>query len=186
MWIRVIFDRVRIASLVVAAFATVGVACSRTAVTVLRDYQDPQTGFIVRYPQDWAVATDPGSMIVRIVPPTFAKTPETASEFILVTTRRTTTRLDEAARRQAVFSLLPIHGVSLFQRDARSSPAQAWDRFEVTGATGDLEWASIGLIIAGDEAFHIVVCAKPLAQWRTGQHECAQVITTFQPGALKK
>jgi len=179
-----IHDRVRLWTGLIAGFLMIGSACMRTAEPIMVDYRDPHSGFVVRYPQDWNRTIDPGGTVVRFVPPGSAQAPEASPEFILVVTNPSATRLDEAARRRVVFTMLPVHGVSLFQRDGRTTSTFDWDRFEVTGATGDVEWASMGLLVAGDAAFHLVVCAKPLAQWRTGQHQCAQVIASFVPGAL--
>jgi hypothetical protein len=183
---REIHDRVRLWTGLTAGFLMIGSACIRTAEPLLVDYRDPHTGFVVRYPQGWTTTTNPDGTVARFVPPAASQFPEVSPEFILVATHPSATRLDEAARRRVVFTMLPIHGVSLFQRDGRTTSTADWDRFEVTGATGDVEWASIGLLVAGDAAFHLVVCAKPLTQWRTGQHQCIQVITTFVPGALSR
>lgn len=150
------------------------------------DYRDPQTGFAVRYPQGWTIIAPPNSSLVRFVPPAASQSAQESPEFILVQTYPLTARLDEAAKRRVTFSRLPVHGVSLFQRDGRTTSTVDWDRLEVTGTTGNVEWASIGLLVAGDAAFHLVVCAKPFAQWRTGQRQCAQVIGTFTPGALNR
>lgn len=170
-------------------FATIMVvvsACGRMSEHALVDYRDPRIGFLVRYPAGWTITSDPSAMTVRFVPPAFAKDSEAAPEFILVVTEPSQSRLDEAGRRRAVFTLVPVHGVAGFQRDARSTGTMPWDRFEVTGAAGSVEWASIGLVIAGDAGFHVVVCAKPLDQWRTGQRQCTQVIASFQPGSLQR
>ncbi len=169
-----------------ATIVAVVSACGRMAEPALVDYRDPRTGFLVRYPAGWTITADPSGMTVRFVPPAFAQTSEAAPEFILVVTKPSESRLDEAGRRRAVFTLVPVHGVAGFQRDARSTGTMPWDRFEVTGASGSVEWASIGLVVAGDAGFHLVVCAKPLAQWRTGQKQCAQVIASFQPGSLQR
>src|SRR2546425_184415 len=116
------------------------------------------------------------------VPPDRA--PE-AGEFILVVTRPTDAQLDDAAIRRAVFEQLSIHGVSGFQQDARTTPRVRWYKFEVTGSSGGAEWASVGAVSAGDARYHLIVCAKPLAQWRDGQKQCDQVVKTFQPGPLQ-
>lgn len=160
-------------------------SCGWMGEPALVDYRDPHTGFVVRYPEGWTTAADPAGTAVRFVPPAFAQTPDAAPEFVLVATRPSGSRLDETGRRQAVFTMVPVHGVSEFQRDPRSTAARIWERFEVTGASGNVEWASVGLVVAGDAGFHLVVCAKPLTQWRVGQKQCAQVIASFQPGTLQ-
>jgi len=170
----------------VVAFAVVISACGRTAEPALVDYRDPRTGFFVRYPAGWIQTGEPRGIGLRFVPPAFATAPDGAPEFILVLTRPSETRLDEAARRQAVFALLPVHGVAAFQREGRSTATTIWDRFEVTGASGSVEWASLGVVVAGDTGYYLVVCAKPLSEWRTGQKQCAKVIADFEPGSPQR
>ncbi len=180
------FPGVRGLAPVLATIALVTAACGRVTEPALIEYRDPQSGFVVRYPREWAKSTDAAGARVRFVPPAFSQTPTTAPEFILVMTMPSEGQLDEGGRRRIVFTQLPIQGVSEFQRDARTAGTAVWDRFEVTGATADVEWASLGLLVAGEGRYYLVVCAKPLAQWRTGQHQCEQVITAFRPGPFSR
>jgi hypothetical protein len=154
-------------------------ACARPPAR-LTEFHDPEHGFTVRYPLGWASL--PRAEAVWFVPPD--RGPE-AGEFILVVTRPADAQLDDAAIRRAVFEQLSIHGVSGFQQDARTTPRVRWYKFEVTGSSGGPEWASVGAVSAGDARYHLVVCAKPLAQWRDGQKQCDEVVRTFQPGLLQ-
>ena len=90
----------------------------------------------------------------------------------------------EASLRRIVFALLPIHGVSGFQQDPRTTADTLWFKFEVTGSSGGVEWASIGVAAAGAARTQVAVCAKPLPAWREGQKQCDEVIRSFQPGSL--
>lgn len=146
----------------------------------LTEFHDPEHGFTVRYPQGWTPVHR--AEAVWFLPPDHA--PE-AGEFILVVTRPANAQLDDAAIRRAVFEQLSIHGVSGFQQDARTTQRVRWYKFEVTGSSGGPEWASVGAVSAGDARYHLIVCAKPLAQWREGQKQCDVVIKTFQPGPLQ-
>lgn len=95
-------------------------------------------------------------------------------------------KLSEPGIRRQVFTLLPVQGVSGFQRDGRTTAETLWYKFEVTGSTEGTEWASVGVVTAGPARFHVAVCAKPLTQWRDGQKQCDEVIRTFRPGALDR
>jgi len=154
-------------------------ACARPQ-SPLTEFHDPEFGFTVRYPPGWASIRR--AEAVWFVPPD--RTPE-AGEFIQVVTRPADAQLDNAAIRRAVFEQLSIHGVSGFQQDARTTQRVRWYKFEVTGSSGGLEWASVGAVSAGDARYHLIVCAKPLAQWRDGQRQCDEVVKTFQPGPLQ-
>lgn len=154
-------------------------ACARPPAP-LTEFHDPEHGFTVRYPLGWASVRRADT--VWFVPPN--RGPD-AGEFILVVTRPAEAQLDDAAIRRAVFEQLSIHGVSGFQQDARTTPRVRWYKFEVTGSSGGPEWASVGAVSAGDARYHLVVCAKPLAQWRDGQKQCDEVVKTFQPGPLQ-
>lgn len=157
-------------------------ACARTAPVVLTEFRDSDLGFTVRRPQTWTeVHRDDG---VWFVPSGADRVPETA-EFILVVTRPSAGRLDDPAIRRVVFELLPIHGVSGFQQDARTTDQVLWYKFEVTGSSGGQEWASVGVVAAGQTRYQIAICAAPLSQWRDGQKQCDQVVKTFQPGNLQ-
>jgi predicted Zn-dependent protease len=164
-----------------AAIASVFIvaACTRPPAP-LTEFHDPEYGFTVRYPPGWVPIRR--AEAVWFVPPDHA--PE-EGEFILVVTRSADAQLDDAAIRRAVFEQLSIHGVSGFQQDTRTTQRVRWYKFEVTGSSGGPEWASVGAVSAGDARYHLVVCAKPLAQWRGGQKQCDEVVRTFQPSPLQ-
>lgn len=157
-------------------------ACGPRPPAPLVEFRDSARGFVVRHPPDWTAA--PRDDTVWFVPRNADRIPEIA-EFIVVVSRASTKKLDDADVRRAVFDFLPIHGVSGFQQDARTTAQILWYKFEVTGASGGEEWASVGAVTAGDARYHVVVCAKPLSQWRNGQKQCDEVVRTFQPGDLQ-
>lgn len=155
-------------------------ACSRPAApAAMAEYRDEATGFSIRHPARWQ-RTMGTSSEVRFVPPGA----ETGAEFISVFTVNAPSGKSEPEIRRQVFALLPIHGVSGFQQDARTSPDVLWFKFEVTGSTAGTEWASVGAVAAGDTRMQVAVCAKPLKQWRQGQRECDEVTRSFRPGNL--
>lgn len=121
---------------------------------------------------------------VRFVPSVNAERSSSVPEFVLVQTSPSNGILSDGDIRRAVFALLSVHGVSGFQQDARTSPNVLWYKFEVTGATEGIEWASVGAVASGPRRYHIAVCAKPLERWRNGQKQCDEVIRSFQPGTL--
>ncbi len=167
----------------IAASVLLLTACARTAPAALTEFRDSERGFTIRRPQTWTeVRRGDG---VWFIPGGADEVPE-AAEFILVVTRPSAGRLDDPAIRRAVFELLPIHGVSGFQQDARTTDQVLWYKFEVTGSSGGQEWASVGVVAAGQTRYHIVVCATPLPRWRDGQKQCDQVVKTFQPGDLNE
>lgn len=86
--------------------------------------------------------------------------------------------------RRRVFSLLPVYGVSGFQRDPRTTAEVLWYRFELTGSSGSTEWALVGAAASGAARMQLAVCAKPLDAWRHGQAQCDQVVRSFVPGDL--
>jgi len=112
-----------------------------------------------------------------------APAPQSAAEFLLVLTDAQPGPLSDDEARQLGLNLLPIHGVSGFRRFKEEQGA-VWHRFEVTGTSRGQEWASVGLLVTGKQAFHYVVCAKPLDRWRDGQKECDEILKTFRPGPL--
>lgn len=153
--------------------------CSRQAAgPAFVDYRDEQTGFTLRSPGGWVrdPATGPGE--VRLVPPEEDRSP---AEFISVFTVPAEGRPTEDALRRLVFGLLPIHGVSGFQQDPRSTAGVLWFKFEVTGSSAGIEWASTGVAAADTSRAQVAVCAKPLRAWREGQKECDEVIRSFRP-----
>ena len=155
-------------------------ACTAPAPAILIETHD-ERGFTVRHPEKWTeVRRDEAVWFA----PDADRVPDVA-EFIVVATRASSGKLDDTAIRQVVFNLLPIQGVSGFQQDARTNAQALWYKFEVTGASAGQEWASVGVLVSGEARYHVVVCAKPLRQWRDGQKECDAVIRTFQPGNLQ-
>lgn len=152
------------------------------AVPPPTDYRDARTGFALRLPGGWTQATLPeGGPEVRFVPR--GQEPQSA-EFISVFTVSGTDPPTEQEIRRQVFSLLPIHGVSGFQQDSRTTAQALWFKFELTGSSGGTEWALTGVAAAGRGRMQIAVCAKPLEQWRQGQVQCDEVIRSFVPGDL--
>lgn len=168
-----------IAALLVAALTAAG--CQTPGPVPLVEQRDA-TGFVILVPTDWKVLKTDDGRTTRYVPP--GASPETASEFIAVLVRKLPGPLDDPAVRRLVFSSLPIHGVSGFLQDPRSTPDARWDRFDVTGSSGGVEWASVGAVVSGAATTYLVVCAKPFDKWRDGQKQCDEVVRTFQPGKL--
>ncbi len=166
--------------------ALIETACGRPLPPALVEYRDARSGFVLYYPTGWTRTGDEAGTVVRFVPPALSRRPEAASEFILVVTMPSAGRLDEAGIRRTVFTLLPVYGVSEFQQDLKAGTNVVRYRFEVTGTSDDVEWASLGIIVAGDARFHVLVCAKPLTQWRVGQQQCGQVLAGFQAGNLER
>ncbi len=158
-------------------------ACARQAPAPMVDRLDDYNGFKVRHPQGWIGYREDDTL--WLVPRGTNRVPPDVAEFILIVSRPATGKLDDTTIRRAVFELLPIHGVSGFQQDARTTDQVLWYKFEVTGSSGGEEWASVGVVAAGDSRYHIVVCAKPLQKWRDGQKQCDEVVKTFQPGNLQ-
>lgn len=146
------------------------------------DYRDTATGFSIRLPGGWSAATLPaGGPEARFVP---RGAPPESAEFISIFTVPAAGPPSEQAIRQQVFGLLPIHGVSGFQQDPRTTADVLWYRFELTGSSGSTEWALVGVAAAGRRRMQIAVCAKPLDAWRQGQSQCDAVVRSFAPGDL--
>jgi hypothetical protein len=173
---------VRLVGLVIAAVAIAGGCRSGPAAPSFTDYRDERTGFTIRLPGGWTQAALPaGGPEARFVPP--GAEPE-SPEFISVFTVASEGTPAEHVIRRQVFSLLPIHGVSGFQQDPKTTPEVLWYRFELTGSSGSTEWALVGLAAAGGARTQIAVCAKPLDAWRQGQAQCDEVVRSFVPGNL--
>lgn len=165
------------AALLVAAFAA---GCGRRAAApAFVEYRDEAAGFTLRLPAGWSADTANAPQEVRFAPP---GAPE--AEFISIFTIPVPDGATEASLRRVVFSLLPIHGVSGFQQDPRTTAQALWYKFEVTGSSGGIEWASIGVAVGGPARTQVAICAKPLPAWRQGQRQCDAVIASFQPGPL--
>lgn len=157
--------------------------CSRPpAAPAFVDYRDEAAGFALRLPTGWE--RDPAGTPdeVRFLPR--PATGGTAAEFLSVFTVPSEGGATEASLRRIVFALLAIHGVSGFQQDPRTTPDALWFKFEVTGSTAGVEWASIGVAVGGASRTQVAICAKPLPAWREGQKQCDEVIRSFRPGPL--
>jgi len=164
--------------------------CARTARTdAVQPYTSDRHGFTIERPGSWRpIETDEGRRIWFVptpVPP--GETPETsATEFIVVMTRPELGPLPENDVRRLAMSLLPMHGVSGFQRTDASTTQVVWYRFELTGSTRGREWASVGVLVTGAQRLQYAVCAAPLAEWRDRQKLCDRVLHSFTPGDLSK
>lgn len=170
-------------ALAVLALAALAGGCRQTPTAPsFTDYRDAASGFAIRLPGGWtAAALPPGGPEARFVPP---GAPPESPEFISVFTVPAEEPASEQAIRRQVFGLLPIHGVSGFQQDPRTTADVLWYRFELTGSSGSTEWALVGVAAAGRQRMQIAVCAKPLDAWRQGQSQCDAVIRSFTPGEL--
>jgi len=169
--------------MVILAVAVLG-GCAPRAAAPLIERRDDHDGFTIRHPAGWIGFRKEQEGMLWLIPPGTDRVPPDVAEFILVVTRPSPGRLDDPAIRRAVFDVLPIHGVSGFQQDPRTTGRVLWYKFEVTGSSGGQEWASVGTVAAGQARYHVVVCAAPLARWRDEQTLCDQVVRTFQPGDL--
>lgn len=163
----------------VIVFASLTLACARQPQTVpLVEYTDPDAGFAIRYPQGWTKTTA-GSEI-RFAP----ADAQTDGEFVSIFTVPASGGRSEMEIRRQVYALLPIYGVSGFQQDPRTTPDTLWMKFEVTGSTRGVEWASVGVAAAGSARLQIAVCAKPLQRYRQEQKQCDEIARSFRPGNL--
>jgi hypothetical protein len=170
------------ATLVVAALLVV--SCSRPGFT-LQPYTSERFGFTIATPSTWTrVETQEGQRqwFLPAAPEGSALPETTAAEFIVVMSLDEPGPLSESDVRRLAMSLLPMHGVSGFQRMATSTAEVTWYRFELTGSTRGQEWASVGLLVSGPRRLHYVVCAAPLSAWRARQKTCDDVLRSFIPG----
>lgn len=175
---------VRVRCFAAVAAALLATACSRTGTT-LQPHASERFGFVISTPSSWArVETQDGQRqwFVPAAPPAGELPEGTAAEFIVVMSLEQPGPLSEFEVRRLAMSLLPMHGVSGFQRTAASTTEVAWYRFELTGSTAGREWASVGLLVSGARRLHYVVCAAPLGDWRTRQKVCDDVLRSFKPG----
>lgn len=169
----------RVVLAVAMTLALLTVACTRQPQTpALVEYHDPETGFTIRHPQGWPMTT--AGPEARFAP----ADPQSVGEFVSIFTVPVSREPSEMEIRRQVFGLLPIYGVSGFQQDPRTTPQTLWFKFEVTGSTGGVEWASVGVAAAGKARLQIAVCAKPLRRYREGQKQCDEIIRSFRPGTL--
>jgi len=167
--------------LLALCLAGIAAGCSRPApAPAFVDYRDAEAGFSLRHPAGWQRQSASGAGEVRFVPPGA----ESRAEFLAVFTVPSEGGRNESSIRRIVFALLPIHGVSGFQQDPRTTEEMLWFKFEVTGSSGGVEWASVGLAAAGAARTQVAVCAKPLARWRDGQRQCDEIIRSFRPGPI--
>jgi hypothetical protein len=161
--------------------------CGRAQPQTLHPYTSAAHGFTMSRPSGWQqMNTDEGRRLWFLANPLApGETPETAAtEFVVVMTQKTAGPVPEPEVRRLAMSLLPMHGVSGFQRAPASTDQIVWYRFELTGSTRGTEWASLGLLITGPTRLHYVVCAGPLPTWRDRQKMCDEVLRTFTPGDL--
>jgi len=173
---------VKTAVLLLAAALIAGGCRATPSAPSFSEHRDPGSGFTIRVPGGWAeTALPPGGPEVRFVP---RGAEAQSAEFISVFTVPAEGAPSETAIRRQVFSLLPVHGVSGFQQDPRTTGDTLWYRFELTGSSGSTEWALVGLAAAGRAKMQIAVCAKPLESWRQGQTQCDVVVRSFVPGDL--
>lgn len=174
--------------LALLAAAAVAAGCGGRETRRLTSYVSPQFGFTVSHPAAWHRVDAEGGRRVWFLPQALpeGQAPELAAvDFLVVMTRDDPGPLPEPEVRRLAMSLLPMHGVSGFQR-THSSDQVAWYRFELTGATAGREWASVGLLVTGPKRLHYVVCAGALARWRTEQKVCDEVLRGFTPGDLTR
>lgn len=177
----------RVWGLVVVVALAAG--CGRGRADALTVYASDRYGFSVNRPSGWhLVESDEGRSIWFLpapLPP--GQIPEaTATEFVVVMTRVEKGPIPESEVRRLAMTLLPMHGVSGFQRRSDNSAAVDWYRFELTGSTRGAEWASMGILVTGARRTIYLVCASPLATWRERQKVCEEVLRSFVPGDLTK
>lgn len=159
-------------------------SCGRPGLT-LQPYTSERFGFTIATPSAWTrVETQDGQRqwFLPAEPPGGVAPEGAAAEFIVVMSLDQPGPLAESEVRRLAMGLLPMHGVSGFQRMATSTAEVAWYRFELTGSTGGQEWASVGLLVSGPKRAHYVVCAAPLSAWRARQKTCDDVLRSFAPG----
>jgi hypothetical protein len=163
--------------------------CARDRPQPLATYTSGAHGFTVARPAAWERAeTDDGRRVwfLPATPPAGEDPEGHATEFVVVMTLEEPGPLPEAHVRQMALTLLPMHGVSGFVRTPESTEEVVWYRFELTGSTRGIEWASLGLLVTGPSRLHYAVCASPLATFRERQRICADVLRSFKPGDLKQ
>ncbi len=152
-------------------------------------YTSDRHGFAIERPASWQTVETDDARRVWFLPRALPQgdAPEvSATEFIVVMTRADAGPLPEYEVRRLAMNLLPMHGVSGFQRTDASTEQVVWYRFELTGSTRGREWASVGLLITGPQRLHYLICAAPLTEWRTRQRLCDSVLRSFKPGDLSK
>lgn len=175
--------------LLVIAAGVAAAGCGLSQRPALETYTSERHGFAISRPAPWhrAQSEDGDRIWFLAEPPAPGETPDAyATEFIVIMTREASGPLPEYEVRRLAMSLLPMHGVSGFQRTPASTDAVAWYAFELTGSTRGTEWASLGLLVTGPRRMHYVVCAGPLPVWRDRQKLCDEVVRSFRPGDLTR
>lgn len=175
--------------LLAAAIVALSAGCARPAQPTIEPYTSDRHGFAIARPAAWhRIETDEGRRVWFLpAAPASGESPEThATEFLVVMTQPAAGPLPEGEVRRLAMSLLPMHGVSGFQRTAASTETVVWHRFELTGSTRGTEWASLGLLVSGPRRLHYVVCAAPLPVWRERQKRCDEAVRSFVPGDLAR
>lgn len=171
------------------AAAVLLVACTRmpTRGPALTPFASETHGFRISHPDGWhRVESDEGRRVwfLPTLPPRGESPERWATEFLVVMSRPDPGPLPEGTVRRLAMTLLPMHGVSGFQRTSEDGAPLVRYRFELTGATRGVEWASLGLLVSGPRGLHYVVCAAPLAAWRDRQRRCEEALRSFAPGDL--
>jgi hypothetical protein len=163
--------------------------CARSEPLTLTTYASERHGFSISAPGRWErTESDSGRrtwFVPRPIPQ--GQVPEgQATEFIVVMAEERPGPLSEPEIRRLAMTLLPMHGVSGFQRTDQSTEIAAWYRFELTGSTAGTEWASMGFLVSGPAQIRYLVCAAPLPRWREQQKLCDEVLRSFKPGDLSR
>jgi hypothetical protein len=163
--------------------------CGRAQAPTVETYTSERFGYSLAAPTGWnREETDQGRrtwFLPRPLPE--GQTPEgQATEFVVVMAEERPGPLTEGEIRRLAMTLLPMHGVSGFQRTDQTTDATAWYRFELTGSTAGTEWASMGFVVSGTKQLRYLVCAAPLPRWREQQKLCDQILRSFQPGDLTR
>ena len=163
--------------------------CGRPQPPTLAIYTNDRHGFSLDAPSAWQrTESDEGRrtwFLPRGIPE--GQAPEgQATEFVVVMALERPGPLPEPDVRRLAMTLLPMHGVSGFQRTAQTTDAMAWYRFELTGSTAGTEWASMGFLVSGPAQVRYLVCAAPLPKWRDQQKLCEEILLSFKPGDLSR
>jgi hypothetical protein len=175
--------------LLALATGAVTAGCWLPQRPALEAYTSERHGFTISRPAPWQHVESENGERIWFLPERQAsgEAPEaSATEFIVVMTIEVPGPLPEYEVRRLAMTLLPMHGVSGFQRTPASTDAVAWYAFELTGSTRGTEWASLGLLVTGPRRMHYVVCAGPLPVWRDRQKLCDEVVRSFRPGDLTR
>jgi len=176
----------RVVVALIAVLAAAAAACGRPSAT-LAPYTNERFGYVISTPSSYRRIDSQEGRRQWFLPAALpaGDVPEMrAADFIVVMSLDQPGPMPENDVRRMAMTLLPMHGVSGFQRMASSTSEIIWYHFELTGSTAGREWASVGLLITGPQRLHYVVCAAPLADWRQRQTLCDDVLRSFKPGPL--